>query len=208
MSDGSNAPDSSPRDWRMIAHVGHHQSFGSYLLSYSNAVELMFREVQNGKEPIDLLAPPLLFLMRHTLELGYKYTLWELHRMIGEPFDANSYGHHKLAVLHSALLKKHQKAVEKFDLPEKEVTEFKEYCEKTSAFQKQFVLLDDSSFRFRYPIDKAGQQNFATYQKVDLLAIKEAFDHGMILLRHTADVLGEYEDIYKWMENDAYGDWY
>src|SRR4051812_17957917 len=58
----------------ITAHIGLYQSFGSYLGSYEHFIKGLFARLEAGKEPPDMIAPPLLFLMRHAMELGYKYT--------------------------------------------------------------------------------------------------------------------------------------
>ena len=70
-----------------VAHVGQRQSFASYLNSYEQAVKRLFDDIVSGKESVDLIAPPLLFLMRHSLELGYKFTLWELHQINEDAYN-------------------------------------------------------------------------------------------------------------------------
>lgn len=196
-----------PKNPELIARLGWTNSFGGYLGCYEQAVERLFKSIDQNQEPIDLIAPPLLFLMRHSMELGYKFTLWELHQMNGEPYDPKKYKNHRLDQLHEALQAQHKKAVEKYDLPDTEVENFAEYCIKTEAGLKKFHALDADSFSFRYPIDNSGKPNFARDQTVDLVALKHLYDDAMILLRHTADVLGEYVDIHNHMARDFSGDW-
>ena len=102
----------------------------------------------------------------------------------------------------------HEKAVAKYSLPESVVSSFEEHCVKTEAGMRHFEALDGTSFNFRYPMDKAGNPNFQHDQTVDLRATKEAFDDAMILLRHTADVLGHYVEIHDWMEAEAHANWF
>jgi hypothetical protein len=192
----------------IVARVGQHQSFASYLGSYEQAVKQLFDSIVNGRESADLIAPPLLFLMRHSMELGYKFTLWELHEMNEEPYDFQGYKGHGLAKLHQALRESHRKAVEKYDLPDSHVENFKEHCEKTEAGMKLFSRLDFDSMGFRYPFNNQGNPNLPRDEVVDLMALKQAFDDAMILLKHTADVLGEYVDVRRWMEAEARANWF
>lgn len=203
----SSASQPERRQWPMVAHVGLYRSFGAYLAFYEGVVEHLFAALREGKGTVDGFAPPLLFLMRHAMELGYKYTLSELHQMNEEPYDNKAYGKHGLRCLHVALRSQHGKAVEKYGLPDSVVSNFKDYCDKTETGMNQFEALDSTSFNFRYPVDKAGTPNFPPGQTVDLQAIKLTFDDSMILLRHTADVLGEYVDIHRWREAEAHGNW-
>src|ERR1039457_5491663 len=142
-----------------VAHVGQRQSFASYLNSYEQAVKRLFDDIVSGKESVDLIAPPLLFLMRHSLELGYKFTLWELHQINEDAYNLKAYGNHKLPDLHAALRVQHAKAIAKYDLPDSHIENFNDYCMKTEAAMKIFDQLDFDSFSFRYPLDKKGSPN-------------------------------------------------
>lgn len=65
----------------------------------------------------------------------------------------------------------------------------------------------DASLRLPYQ-DNLGASNLPRDQTVDLRALKLAFDDAMILLRFTADVLGEYVDIDRQIEAEASENWY
>ncbi len=196
-----------PQPHELIVRVGKRQSFASYLTAYEHAVEQLFDSVVSGREPAELIAPPLLFLMRHTMELGYKFTLWELCEMNGNPYDFQRFNDHRLGELHDALRETHRKAVDKYGLPETHVENFEEYCEKTEAGMKQFSQLDFNSMNFRYPTDKKGNLSLPSEATVDLVAFKRLFDDAMVLLRHTTDVLSEYIDIHNRMEAEARANW-
>ena len=193
----------SAQPQELIVRVGKRQSFASYLTAYEHAVKQLFDSVTSGREPAELIAPPLLFLMRHSMELGYKFTLWELHEMNGEPYDFERFKDHRLGELHEALREAHGKAVKKYDLPDDHVANFEEYCAKTEAGMKRFSRLDFRSMSFRYPVDTQGNPSLSKTETVDLVALKLLYDEAMVLLRHTADVLGEYVDIRNWMEAEA-----
>ena len=197
----------SSQPQELIVRVGQRQSFASYLTAYEHAVKQLFDSVASGREPAELVAPPLLFLMRHSMELGYKFTLWELHEMNGEPYDFQRFKDHRLGELHEALCEAHRKAVDKYDLPESHVENFDEYCEKTEAGMKQFSRLDFNSMNFRYPVNNQGNPSLPSGETVDLVALKQLFDDSMVLLRHTTDVLSEYVDIRNWMEAEARANW-
>jgi len=166
----------TPKNSQLIACIGWNRSFGGYLASYEQAVECLFKSIDRGREPIDLIAvsgqskPASKGRMKTShFEGSIAYwaawaalernerTLWELHQMNGEPYnDPKVYKNHRLDQLHEALQAQHKKAVEKYDLPESEVENFGEYCKKTEAGLKQFIALDAGSFNFRYPIDNVG----------------------------------------------------
>jgi hypothetical protein len=184
-----------------IAHVGIYQNFGAYMAFYETAVERLFDVLQSGAETSDTLAMPILALMRHSMELGYKYSLWELHQMMDEKFDSQKYGHHELPSLHKSLYDYFKRTVEHYRLPDHVMDGFEKYRLKTETAMQKFSALDKLSFSFRYPIDKkSGGVNFGLHTTIDLSQMRQLYDEAMILLRHTADVVGEYVDIHRHMQ--------
>ena len=199
--------DSEGVNWKngyVVAQLGNDQSFGKYLWSYERAVECLYSGLECGNEPPDIIAPALLFNMRHVLELGYKYTLWELHSALSEPYDQTSYRTHTLAELHTSLCEQHERVVEGFELPADHVASFEQYCRKTKDCITKFELLDRSSCSFRYPYDsRSGNPHFQDDEVINLRELKTLFDEAMVLLRCTADVLDEYLQIYRHLESEA-----
>lgn len=68
--------------WKYDAHVGFISSYGAYLSSYQNAVGVLFDRVSSG-EPVDTLSLPFLFMVRHSLEIGYKMNINYLSKYSG-----------------------------------------------------------------------------------------------------------------------------
>ncbi|MBK8000644.1 MAG: hypothetical protein IPK15_18495 [Verrucomicrobia bacterium] len=187
------------------AHIGFYPSFGAYLSFYETAVRRLFELLESGKETPDSLALPMLALMRHSMELGYKFSLWELHQALGEKFDTQAYGHHDLAKLHAALCDCFKRTVAHYGLPDHVEQSFDEYRPKTEAAMQRFAALDKLSFSFRYPFDKkTGGANFVHQMTVDLAEIRDLYEQAMVLLRHTADVVGEYVEIHRDMEAEMH----
>lgn len=183
------------------AHIGLYPSFGAYLSFYENAVRRLFESLESGKETPDCLALPILALMRHSMELGYKFSLWELHRALGERFDTQAYGHHDLTKLDGDLCECFKRTVAQYNLPESVEDSFEEYRQKTEIAMQRFAALDKLSFCFRYPFDKkSGGPNFNQQTKVDMLEMRAVYEDAMVLLRHTADVVGEDVQIHYEME--------
>jgi len=185
----SNNPKGFP-EGVFVARVGWFRGFADYLVSYERAVEILYEKVATGEETPDSIVVPLVFLMRHSLELGYKYTLVELHYLNEVPYDSKKFGHHSLKGFHSALKESFEKVAAKWFLSESMLEDFARHYHKTRAGMEEFDQLDSSSFRFRYPIDKkTGNLVFSGNETVNLLSLKQLYDDAMVLLRHTADVL-------------------
>jgi hypothetical protein len=189
MCEDGNNPRRLP-EGVFVARVGWFRDFGDYLFSYERGVELLYQKVASGEETPDSIVAPLVFLMRHSLELGYKYTLVELHYLNEVPYDSKKFGHHSLKGLHAALKEWFGKVAAKWSLSGSMLEDFARHYDKSQAGMEEFDLLDSSSFRFRYPIDKkTGSLVFSGNETVNLLSLKQLYDDAMVLLRHTADVL-------------------
>lgn len=58
--------------YQFTAYVGRVFSEMGLLGEYENAVNIIIKYLKTKKERIDIVAHPVLYMMRHSLELGYK----------------------------------------------------------------------------------------------------------------------------------------
>ena len=156
---------------------------------------MLYAEVASGRRTADAVGASLVFLMRQSLELGYKFTVFELYRLSGSDYGPDAFKNslnkfrHSLGRWHSELEDAFEKVADKFALCDDERDDFAKHCEKTRLGMQAFEQLDLGSFNFRFPTDMEGNLIWSPEETVDLLALKNQFDEAMILLRHTADVL-------------------
>lgn len=201
----TNSPNNNPHNIRpalFVANMGCCCTFGAYLRSYELAVSALYAEVSSTELLADALAVPLLFLMRHSLELGHKLTLVKLHALNQTKYDSMKYKTHYLLDLHIAMKEEFEKVATAFDLPADVVADFNKHCKKTVLCVKEFSKLDFGSYSCRYPIDNDGKLVFS-FERIDLLSLKNRFDAGMLLLRHTADVLEPYKEHMEFLESEV-----
>ncbi|OFW31372.1 MAG: hypothetical protein A3J28_04080 [Acidobacteria bacterium RIFCSPLOWO2_12_FULL_60_22] len=173
---------------RFLVQFGFFKDFANYLNSFERAVELLYAKVSNAEETPYSVALPLLFLMRHSLELGYKYTIVELHYLNEIPYEPEKFKH-RLERLHSALRELFNQAATKWSFSKSTLEDFEHHYANTEKCMKEFKQLDDCSMTFRYPIDMKGNPSLSPDDTVNLLALKRSYDSGMLLLDHLADVL-------------------
>jgi hypothetical protein len=201
MSYNENNPNQLPEGF-FVAHLSFYNSFANYLNSYERAVEIIFEKVASRTETPDVVVMPLFFLMRHSLELGYKDTISELHYLNEMHYDSEKFKTHSLKFLHAELKEQFNKVAEKWSLSDEMLQDFTEHFVRTQVGMEQFDNLDGTSFRFRYPIDKRGNPVFSGEETLNLLQLKQLYDDSMVLLRHTADVLGPaYEMLDEYRKN-------
>jgi hypothetical protein len=186
--------DNNPRrmhDGLFTADLSRYPRFSTFVAFYGYAVENLYSRLSEGNETADLVALPLLFLMRHTLELGYKYSLFHLCGLNSTRFDPAKVEGHSLSRLHARLGIEYHKALGNGSFPESDKESFEKYYALTAASMKRFDDLDASSTKTRFPnCDESPA--FPGEQTVNLLELKNEFDDAMVLLTTMADVIGEY----------------
>jgi hypothetical protein len=189
---GKNNNPKHLHDGHFTAWVGNYPKFSTYVAFYQDAVEILFKRVSMGNETADSVAFPLLFLMRHTLELGYKYSLFHLCALNSTIFDPKNVEGHSLVKLHKRLGTEYHLAVGNGSLPESDKESFDRYYALTASSMKRFEELDASSTKTRFP-NSDESPNFVPGTTVNLLELKNEFDDAMILLTTMADVIDQYD---------------
>ena len=150
---------------------------------YQDAVDKLYREVSEGNETADRIAMPLLFMMRHAMELGYKYTITEICQLNGTSYNPQS-DLHFFKKLHARLKKEFDTLWQNDGASDNEKTGFDEYYKLTEAAMTWFDEIDPRGENFRYP-----QSGFPRDKEVNLLEVKNKFDEAMTLLTVTVDVI-------------------
>ncbi len=184
--------DNNPKrlhEGHFTAFITHYPKFSTFVAFYQDAVESLFKRVSQGNDTPDMVAFPLLFLMRHTLELGYKYSLFHLCALNSTKFDPQNMERHSLVKLHKRLGTEYYGALANGSFPDSDKESFEKYYALTAASMKRFDALDGSSTKTRFP---NSDESPAFSQTVNLLELKNEFDEAMILLTTMADVIGEY----------------
>lgn len=169
----------------LVALIDPQADLGNYLFAYRSAVRVLYADIENSNNG-DCLIQPLLHLMFHCLELGYKDTIQGLSEISGKkwtPEDAS----HNIEALHKHLADYYEAA------GESRADGFDAYYEKTrEAFTRlKMIAPVNTQTAFRYPKDRKGNQSVPgkDWVKVDLVQLLADFDAGMVLLQVTMDVI-------------------
>ncbi len=172
------------------ARIGRSANFGAYLALYEHAVERLYCEVSEHNETADMAGIPLLFLMRHTMELGYKFSLFHLCELNGSSFTPEAKGceGHSFDKLHKRLRLEYSKALSTGHVAAKDHEVIEEYFAATERAIKLFDALDEKSTKLRYPIDRQIPV-FPEDIQINLLEMKNAYDEAIGLLGTVIDVI-------------------
>lgn len=169
-----------------------------YFAEYQLCVDLLFQSICGGQ--ITVISLPLAFLIRHTLEIGYKTNLIELEKVSNLKANIAYHGRsaHNISILHrefelqmSAIFKKY-KAVKEIKM------QFNVLNLKLVELKKLMNKLDELSYAFRYPVKSDGKTpNFSETNVTDMVDvinfkdIKELYNESIFLLKFSTDVVHE-----------------
>lgn len=163
------------------AHVGLYSKFNVFISFYQDSVDKLYRQVSEGNETADRIAMPVLFMMRHTLELGYKYTISKICELNGTTYDTKRDKHY-LRSLHTRLKQEFEVLYKNGAVSNGKKTGFDQHYETTRHTMEWFDKIDPKGENFRYP-------NFDRTKTINLLEVKNSFDEAMVLLNVAVDVI-------------------
>lgn len=178
-------------EWAFESHIGFNRSWWSYYVQYRKVVRDIAESIQNGTNSIDGISLPLLFSIRHCVELGLKANILEFEKLNNKilKLKLNGKGSHSLEMLYNRFID-HLKAYKnKYPLSIELEDQLKEYLSKFETLKDRLHKLDQNSFNFRYPVDTNGKYNFTWTIKENLMDIIKAFNYIDPLLISTCDVL-------------------
>lgn len=182
---------------RMEANLGLSSSFFDYINSYHRAFQVITEHIKQSGDHIDSLAYPCLFLVRHSLELGFKVNIKFFSKYSNKTNHTNS-GSHNLNELFNAFILHLNSAISNLQtdysiiIDQKDLLDFNLYSKDVHKLVNTFDLLDKTSESFRYPFNKKKRPVFNSNTKVNLIEVEELFNKSMVLLRFTSSVIGQY----------------
>ncbi|WP_313100915.1 hypothetical protein [Epilithonimonas sp.] len=160
-----------------------------YFAEYEHTVNLIFKSISGGE--ISILSLPLAFLIRHTLELGYKMNLIELEKVSGikAKIEYKGKAAHKIDDLHKEFESQMIEIFKKYQADKDTKKQFNTLNKKLTELKKTIHKLDELSYAFRYPVKNDGItpnfDNLDFNDKTDVINFKEIkslFDDSFMLL--------------------------
>ncbi|HHX8542397.1 TPA: hypothetical protein ACVO3M_004627 [Vibrio diabolicus] len=168
---------------RRFSHVGMSSSNNfTYAFQYLSAYEVLYK----SNEPVDTIALPMLYVMRHYLELALKYNITYLHEFSGSMNMVGNSGNssHSLSKLSNAFHDHWVNTKTKYNInvDDRElVSDFSELIQKLED-------IDQFAISFRFSHNREQEKNFEWSDTIDIHALNKLFENAKILLNHTIDV--------------------
>lgn len=174
---------------KLTAYIGHSYSDMNLVGQYENAVDILINQIIEEKHRVDTIAHPLLYLMRHSIELGLKENIKYLKKYSKLPILKSKT--HTLSDLFSEFEKHYSKiAIENnFEIELKE-----EYNKYTSDLKDVITVLGEEASSFRYVYTTDGKKVFANSETINVYELKKKYDNSLVFITHTADAISPYTD--------------
>lgn len=151
----TNASEDKKLQWELTFHTTDYHTLGIIGTQYDFAIKDILLAIQEGKILINDIYLPLLFLLRHSLELKLKASIIELGNVVEEKDRSEVYRTHNVNKLYEMLAEHTNAAIESITDPG-----FKKQSEDlrhvTIRYKNIIALLDANSYLFRFPKDRRG----------------------------------------------------
>lgn len=200
--------------WHNETLIGTKSTNLHYWGQYNTLIKFVLDDYQHRKETI---AAPLLHLISHSLELGYKENigyfvekLKDYHSIITLELPNRIYHKHSLKKLHEVFEKHIRKINHTLNVKPNLVNEFESLNSRTKQLLR-ILKVETPTYRYAEEIDRAGNKTGNKVVKdiekddgngnvekkaysINIIDIIDLYNDAMTMLTHTADVLGEYTD--------------
>ena len=183
---------------KLQAYVGYSHSDMNLSGQYSNAVDILVNQIIEKKQQVNLIAHPLLYLMRHSIELAFKENIRYLDKYSGLGLDGIKT--HSIDELFEKFEKHYNKIANDLNFKEELKDEYEEYA-KDLRVLIQKLGTDWSSFRYIY--STRGDRVFDPSEIIDIYELKGKYDKSRIFLTHTADVISPFTDFVDYTKVDS-----
>ncbi len=149
-------------NWDLTFHLGECIGLGHIRTQYDEVIEFIVEGVLYNGYDINKVYLPLMFLIRHSLELALKFNLENAKKMSPEKVPDRDYSNiHSLSTLYNCFGGDNG-FIAKLNLEsmsEKTKTQFDQYKMKYEELNEVVHQIDNNSRYFRFPIDKKGKKH-------------------------------------------------
>lgn len=161
------------KQFKFDSYIGWNQSWWHYYVDYREATTLLIEKINNNT-PVDTIALPVLFMIRHSIELGLKANILELEKFSkAKPklkLDGKS---HNLMFLYDYFTGHLQEVCKEYKVQKDILDQIDHYKEHMLKMVDRLDKIDKGSFNFRYPIDRDGNLNFAYTDRINIASYVE-----------------------------------
>ena len=151
----TNASEDKKLQWELTFHTTDYHTLGIIGTQYDFAIIDILLAIQEKKISINDIYLPLLFLLRHSLELKLKASIIQLGNVVKEQDRYKVNNNHKVNYLYDVLAEHTDGAIKSITDPGFK-KQSKNLRDVTIQYKNEIALLDANSYLFRFPKDKEG----------------------------------------------------
>ncbi len=148
--------------WDLTFHMGECPNLGCIRTQYDEVIKYLIEGVLSDNYDINRIYLPLLFLIRHSLELGLKSNLQQAKKISSDKVPKKQYDKiHSLSQLYNCFGGE-DGYLSKLDLTKMSVETKKQFDAYKSEYEDLNEVvhqLDNNSNYFRYPVDSKGKNH-------------------------------------------------
>lgn len=177
--------------YRLTADLSIQQSYIAYFGQYERALNILINYLLETKTRVDMISHPVLYLMRHSLELAYKGNVEYFQKYTGVSLKKPKSGGHNLFDLHEQFGNQIQILINQLPVSTWDQDSFFALYQETAELLKQ--LRGDEASIFRYH-DVNKRKFFNRNDELDVTELLERFKNAGMMLTHTSDIFSRYTD--------------
>jgi hypothetical protein len=183
---------------KLQAYIGYSHSDMNLVGQYGNAVDILVNHIIEKGNQIDLIAHPLLYLMRHSIELALKVNIQYLNKY--SKLGIGKIKTHSIDALFVEFERHYNKIAIELDFKKELNDEYQKHAiELRELIQK--LGTDWSSFRYVY--SQKGNKVFKDSEILNIYEVKRKFDTSRIFLIHVSDVISPFTDYVDYLKFDS-----
>jgi len=182
--------ENNPVKWNLTLHMGQCYNDWQVKCEYDEAISILIGLVESGEAPLNDLYLPLLFLIRHAIELALKRNIAEIQPVSDDISQKDMRAKHSLAQLYNVF----SQYLDRLDMSKLSQTtrdQYNEYRTNYDQLNDSLHQLDSHSRAFRYPFDKDGNPQQLNLQKTQLKDILKLYQITDPFLTFTTNILIE-----------------
>ncbi len=176
--------------WELTFHAQECNTLGIIGTQYDFVIIDILRAIQNKEISINDVYLPLLFLLRHCLEIKLKSSIIDLGNIVNEQDCSKAYSSHSVKELYDILASHINEAIKSITDPN-----FKKKSEdlggKTKKYKDVIAQIDPNSYSFRFPKNKNGNIVNFIPKSDDVSKIIKLYRESDTFLCFCVDVLFE-----------------
>jgi hypothetical protein len=185
-------PIDPKKRYKFESYISWNTNWWHYYSQYKNVIDEIVGGIENNT-PIDTVSLPLLFLIRHSIELGLKSNILKLEGVNTkiEKIKLSGTKYHSLENLFKKFVEHLKQIMKEKKISQSIKSAIDNYLTQFEPLKDILHGLDEGSFNFRYPVDTGGNLNFDRNDKVNVADIVDMYYKIQPFLVFTETVLYE-----------------